>query len=255
MMASWGADSSRPGSADGGTSMKQRILVVEDDASLARILRDNLIFEGFEVLCAADGASALKIAGEFHSDLVLLDVTLPDANGFDLWGPLRRRGPSPVLFLTAHTQKADKLRGLNLGADDYVTKPFDLEELLARVHVVLRRARAGGECITLGSVVIDFQTKRATKNGRTLHLAYREFDLLRFLARRRDRVVYRDELLREVWGYPVSPMTRSVDNAVSRLRKKIEPQPHRPRYIHTVHGDGYCLTSTEAADGPRVDSV
>jgi two-component system alkaline phosphatase synthesis response regulator PhoP len=222
--------------------MKKRILIVEDDASLARVLGDNLTFDGFEVKCAADGAAALEYSRTFAPDLVVLDIMLPDTSGFDLCGMLRHGGSTPIIILTARSQKADKLRGLNLGADDYITKPFDLEEFLARVRAVLRRARPAIERLTLGGVLIDFRARQATKSDRTLHLTYREFELLQYLAERQDHAVYRDELLREVWGYPNAPSTRSVDHAIARLRKKIEPDPHHPHFIHTVHGNGYCLT-------------
>lgn len=232
-------------------TMRKRILLVEDDASLARVVLDNLRFEGFEARCAVDGATALAAAADFRPDLILLDISLPDADGFELCGPLARRGQSPVIFLTARGQKSDKLRGLSLGADDYVTKPFDIDELIARIHAVLRRTRVTADTLVLGAVTIDFQTEQATKDGTTLHLTHREFNLLRYLADRRDRMVLRDELLREVWGYPDTPFTRSVDHAVARLRKKIEPDPHRPRYIHTAHGDGYCLTTSGVSDQTR----
>jgi DNA-binding response OmpR family regulator len=222
--------------------MKKRVLIVEDDAALARVLRDNFVFDGFEVACVADGDLAIGTALDFTPDLVILDVMLPGRGGFELVSPLRRGGQTPVIMLTARGQKADKLRGLDLGADDYVTKPFDLDELLARARAVLRRAGPGAEQIALGSITIDFRVMEA-KRGRTLlHLTHREFALLRYLADRLGRVVHRDELLREVWGYPSTPITRSVDHAVGRLRKKIEPDPARPRFIHTVHGDGYQLT-------------
>jgi DNA-binding response OmpR family regulator len=222
--------------------MKKRILIVEDDAALARVLRDNFVFDGFEVAWVADGNLAIGKAREFGPNLVILDVMLPGRDGFELVSSLRRGGRTPVIMLTARGQKADKLKGLNLGADDYVTKPFDLDELLARAHAVLRRTGSGVEQIALGSVTIDFRVMRATRGQATLHLTHREFELLRYLADRQARVVHRDELLRDVWGYPDSPSTRSVDHAVARLRKKIEPDPGRPRFIHTVHGDGYQLT-------------
>jgi DNA-binding response OmpR family regulator len=226
--------------------MKKRILVVEDDAALARVLRDNLAFCGFDVACVIDGALALAKAREFAPDLIVLDITLPGTNGFDLCGVLRQGSRTPIIILTARSQKADKLRGLNLGADDYITKPFDLEEFLARVHAVLRRARPPVEQLLLGRVVIDFRAQTATKAGYTLHLTHREFEVVEYLAERQERVVHRNELLREVWGYLDVPRTRSVDHAIARLRKKIEPDPHHPRFIHTVHGDGYCLTPAGA---------
>ncbi len=222
--------------------MRTRILVVEDDAALARILRDNLTYEGFQVEVAGDAREASMKSKNFAPDLVVLDIMLPDGNGFELCGYLRQGGRTPIIMLTARSQKADKLRGLDLGADDYVTKPFDLEELLARIRVVLRRARPSVERLALGDVVVDFRALRAHNGTTPVHLSYREFDVLRYLAERQGRVVSRAELLSQIWSYADSPLTRSVDHAIARLRKKIEPDPHRPRFIHTVHGDGYCLT-------------
>jgi DNA-binding response OmpR family regulator len=222
--------------------MKTRILVVEDDAALARVLRDNLTFEGYQVECAGDARDARTRATNFVPDLVVLDIMLPDGNGLDLCSRLRQGGRTSIIVLSARSQKAEKLRGLELGADDYVTKPFDLEELLARIKVVLRRARPSVERLALGSVVVDFRALHAKHGARPLHLSYREFDVLRYLAERQGRVVSRAELLSQVWSYADSPLTRSVDHAIARLRKKIEPDPHRPCFIHTVHGDGYCLT-------------
>jgi len=222
--------------------MKSRILVVEDDAALARVLRDNLTFEGFEVAWESNGSRALTRLKVFAPDLVVLDLMLPDTNGFDLCGLLRHGHDTPIIILTARGQKADKLRGLDLGADDYITKPFDLEELLARVRAVLRRTRPVVEQLALGAIAIDFRAQRATRGPSVLRLTHREFELLQYLSVRQEHVVQRDELLREVWGYPDTPSTRSVDHAIARLRKKIETDPHRPQFIHTVHGDGYCLT-------------
>jgi len=222
--------------------MKKRILIVEDDPALSRILLDNLLFEGFEVEVVANGSVVLAKAKAFVPDLVVLDITLPGVNGFELCGTLRQRGRTPVLILTARSQKADKLRGLNLGADDYITKPFDLEEFLARVKAVLRRARPASDALVMGSVTIDFVSRTARRGRTELHLTHREFEILQYLAERQGYVVHRDELLRELWGYPQVPFTRSVDNAIARLRKKIEPDMRHPRFIHTVHGDGYTLT-------------
>jgi DNA-binding response OmpR family regulator len=145
-------------------------------------------------------------------------------------------------MLTARSQKADKLKGLKLGADDYVTKPFDVEELMARVHVVLRRTSPPVDRVVLGHVTVDLKQRAVTHGDTDLHLTHLEFELLRYLLERQGRVVYRHELLREIWGYPDAPTTRSVDNAIARLRKKIEPDPGHPRYLHTVRGDGYTIT-------------
>jgi DNA-binding response OmpR family regulator len=222
--------------------MRKRILIVEDDPALAKVLRDNLQFEGFDVTSVAEGWAALSAVKDSSPDLVVLDLMLPDADGFELCGVMRQTGRIPVIMLTAKSRKADKLRGLDLGADDYITKPFDLEEFLARVRAVLRRSRPMVERLVLGRVTIDFRTQHATKGTRTLHLTHREYALLQFLAERESRFVSRNELLREVWGYPDVPTTRSVDHAIARLRKKIEVDARRPRFIHTVHGDGYLLT-------------
>jgi DNA-binding response OmpR family regulator len=222
--------------------MKKRILVVEDDSALARVLRDNFEFEGFEVEWVADGNEAINRARTFAPDLVVLDVMLPGRDGFTLCTVLRQGGRTPIVLLSARSQKADKLKGLHLGADDYVTKPFDLDELLARVHAVLRRTRPSVDQLELGPTSVDFRGRVARRAGREMHLTHREFELLRYLAERHERVVHRDELLREVWGYPDVPTTRSVDHAIARLRKKIEPDPHHPQFIHTVQGSGYCLT-------------
>ena len=224
--------------------MQGRVLIVEDDEVLARVIADNLRFAGYEVNTTGDGDEALGRLRMFHPDLVLLDLNLPNRNGFDLCGILRRGGQIPIVILSARAQKPDKLRGLKLGADDYVTKPFDLEELLARIQAVLRRSRRVVDRLVLGDLTIDFRNLVATMRDRQIHLTHREFDVLRYLAERQDRSVHRDELLHEIWGYLDVPPTRSVDHAIARLRKKIEPDPHRPRYIRTAHGDGYMLGTT-----------
>jgi DNA-binding response OmpR family regulator len=230
--------------------VKKRILVVEDDITLSRVLSDNFAYEGFDVKSVADGSLAVDAARAFSPDLIVLDVTLPGKNGFELCQVLRQGGKTPIIMLTARVQKADKLRGLNLGADDYVTKPFDLEELLARVHAVLRRARPTRDQLTLGSVVVDFVALTATRGSTEMHMSHREFELLRYLSERPDHVVHRDELLQAVWGYPETPNTRSVDHAIARLRKKIEDDPRHPCFIHTVHGDGYLLSPDGRSEPP-----
>jgi DNA-binding response OmpR family regulator len=227
--------------------MKKRILIVEDDAALSQVVSDILVFEGFEVELVTNGDLAVTRAQQFMPDLVLLDLGLPGRSGFDLCTVLRRSGRAGVIILTARGQKADKVRGLGLGADDYVTKPFDVDELLARIRAVIRRTRSDVDQLTLGPVSIDFVSLRATHGARALHLTRREFDVLHYLAEHSDRVVYRDELLREVWGYPEMPNTRSVDHAIARLRRKIEADPRHPRFVLTVHGDGYQLRMSTAA--------
>ena len=222
--------------------MKKRILVVEDDHALARVLADNLSYSGFDVATIEGGPEVLSTVRSFGPDLVLLDVMLPGPSGFELCGLIREGGRTPIIMLTARDQKADKLRGLEAGADDYITKPFDFDELKARLHAMLRRARRSVVVVRLGLVVIDFQNLRAQQKGLDVHLTRREFDLLFYLAERRGLVVHRSELLREIWGYPTEPITRAVDYAIKRLRRKLEVDPHNPRYITTVHGDGYSLT-------------
>jgi DNA-binding response OmpR family regulator len=221
---------------------KKRILVVEDDRALARVLRDNLTFDGFEVEWVPNGNLAVTRVNVLNPDLVVLDITLPGRNGFEICGDLRQRGRIPILMLTARGQKADKLRGLDLGADDYMTKPFDLEEFLARVRAVLRRTRPSYDALAMGAVTVDFVSQTASRGTTRLHLTHREFEILQYLAERPGQVVERSVLLREVWGYKQTPFTRLVDNAVARLRKKIEPDSHQPQFIHTVRGDGYALT-------------
>ena len=227
--------------------MKKRVLIVEDDTNLSALLRENLLFEGFEVDCVADGDLALARAKAFMPDLVVLDVMLPNRNGFELCGSLRRNGRTPILIVSARSQKADKLRGLNLGADDYITKPFDLDEFLARVNAVLRRSRPSADDLVLGAIRIDFISHTAKRGESDIHLTHREFELLKYLAERPGRVVGREELLKELWEYPDAALTRSVDHAIARLRRKVEADPQQPRFIHTAVGFGYSLTPDGSA--------
>ena len=226
--------------------MKKRILIVEDDAPLARVISDNLLFEGYLVDIATSGEMALERVASVRPDLLLLDVMLPGIDGFEVCRAVSRAEhgvvPTPIIVLTARTQKEDKIRGLELGADDYVTKPFALDELLARIHAVLRRSQRPVDQLVLGEVVVDFSTYRAMRGARDIVLTHKEFELLHYLAERSGRLVTRDELLRSVWRYSEVPMTRTVDNFIARLRRKIEPDPPHPRYIRTIHGDGYTLT-------------
>ncbi len=225
--------------------MSKRLLIVEDDPSLVRLLRDNLVYEGFAVDCVSDGTQAVEIARSVPPDLVLLDVMIPGLNGFEVCRALSAaRYRVPIIIVTARTQQQDKVRGLELGADDYVTKPFSLDELLARIHAVLRRSQQTVHTLVLGDVSIDFTRMRAFKESAPLALTPREFALLHYLVEHAGKIVTREELLRVVWGYQDAPLTRTVDNFVARLRRKIEADPHHPRYIRTMHGDGYCLTTS-----------
>jgi two-component system, OmpR family, alkaline phosphatase synthesis response regulator PhoP len=223
--------------------MKRRILVVEDDASLARLLYDNLMYEGFDVAVAVDGNRALQEHATFNPDLVLLDLTLPGIDGFEVCRRLNRaQSRTGIIVLTARRQKEDKVQGLRLGADDYITKPFALDELLARIEAVLRRVHPAEEGLILGTLHIDFNRYTAQRNDEKVPFSQREIEVLRYMSARSGKVVTRDELLRNVWGYQNVPLTRSVDNLIARLRWKVEPDPDNPRYIHTVYGDGYRMT-------------
>jgi two-component system response regulator VicR len=222
--------------------MKQQILVVEDDAPLAQVLRDNFLFEGYGVDIASDGAEALAKIRAQPPDLVLLDLMIPTLDGFEVCRQLGLTEPrTPIVILTARGQAEDKIRGLQLGADDYVTKPFVLEELMARIHAVLRRARPGLGRVELGDVTVDFVQQRAWREGQAITLTMREFELLQYLVERAGTVATREELLHSVWGYQETTLTRTVDNFIARLRRKIESDPHHPRHIRTAHGGGYCL--------------
>jgi two-component system alkaline phosphatase synthesis response regulator PhoP len=218
------------------------ILIVEDEPAMASGLRDNLEFEGYVVRIACDGEEALASAAESPPDLILLDLMLPRRNGLDVCRELRRRGLSvPIIMLTARSQETDKVVGLELGADDYVTKPFSVRELMARVHVQLRRTASHGsvEHFRFGEIELDFKRHHAARGGRLLHLSAREFDLLRYFVRRRGETVSRDELLDKVWGMGAYPLSRTVDNHIAKLRQKIERLPAEPEYLITVHGLGY----------------
>jgi DNA-binding response OmpR family regulator len=232
--------------------MKDRILVIEDDTSLATLLRENLDFEGFEVQVVADGGHAVSAARSFLPHLIILDIMLPSINGFELCTILRRNGRTPILMTSARSAKNDKVKGLNLGADDYLAKPFELEELLARVSAILRRSRPATEVLLLGTISIDFRTHTARRGSQDVHLTHREFDLLRYLSERQGQIVSREELLRDLWEFPDSGITRSVDHAIGRLRRKVETDPHRPRFIHTAVGHGYVLTPTAGASSTEL---
>jgi two-component system response regulator VicR len=225
------------------TTSAQRILIVEDDPAIAKVLRDNLVFEGYVVERVADGREVLQKVTDFLPHLVLLDLTLPGDDGFEVCRAVTQLlDPPPIIMLTARTQHQDKVQGLRLGSDDYVTKPFRFDELLARVQAVLRRAHPHADQLRLTpDMVVDFRRHRVARNDVELALSEREFDLLRCFAERVGRTVTRAELLRVVWGYQDMPLTRLVDNTIVRLRRKIEKDPHHPRIIRTVQGEGYCF--------------
>ncbi len=221
----------------------KRLLLIEDEPGLVLTLRDRLTREGYAFESCADGESGLERAAREPFDLVLLDVMLPRLNGFDVLRELRKRGvDTPVIMLTAKGQVVDKVVGLKLGADDYVTKPFEMVELLARIEAKLRRAPAiahRSEGYHFDDVRVDFRRAEVTKAGEPLDLSAREFQLLKYFIEHRGATLTREELLNEVWGYNAMPSTRTVDVHVAWLRQKIEPNPRHPQYILTVHGMGY----------------
>ena len=221
----------------------KRILLVEDEPGIVLTLTDRLAREGYAVDSAADGESGLERASKEPFDLLLLDLMLPRMSGFDVCRELRKRGiETPVIMLTARGQVVDKVVGLKLGADDYVTKPFEMAELLARVEAHLRRVPATphpAEGYVFGDIRVDFRRAEATKDGQPLDLSAREFQLLRYFLEHRGATLTREELLNEVWGYNSMPSTRTVDVHVAWLRQKIEPNPRHPQFILTVHGMGY----------------
>ena len=226
--------------------MNQRILIVEDDPAITRMVRDNLIYEGYQVECVSNGDLALNEVHSFAPDLVLLDLMLPGLNGFEICRAISEAPTRiPVIILSARSQSADKIHGFDVGADDYVTKPFGLDELLARIHAVLRRTNSAPDRLELGEVHVDFAAMQATKGKESLTLTPREFEVLRLLSSHRDKVVSREQLLRSVWGYGEVPLTRAVDNFIARLRSKIEVDPRHPRYLQTVYGDGYRLAAPD----------
>jgi two-component system, OmpR family, alkaline phosphatase synthesis response regulator PhoP len=221
----------------------KQLLLVEDEPGLVLTLTDRLGREGYTVETSADGESGLERAASGVFDLVLLDVMLPRMNGFDVLRELRRRGiETPVIVLTARGQVVDKVVGLKLGADDYVTKPFEMMELLARIEAKLRRTPASpriADGYHFGQLRIDFRKAEVTKDGQIIELSAREFQLLRYFIEHRGATLTREELLNEVWGYNAMPSTRTVDVHVAWLRQKIEPTPRHPQFILTVHGMGY----------------
>jgi DNA-binding response OmpR family regulator len=221
------------------------ILIIEDDPKMQTGLRDNLEFEGYKVRTAGDGTTGLQVWIDNAFDCVILDVMLPGLSGFDVLKKAREKGVlTPVIMLTAKGEEIDRVLGLELGADDYMTKPFSLRELLARVKAVLRRSERGtaaGSRVKLGSFEADIDSYNASRDGVALAMTPKEFEVLKFLWEHRNRTVSRDQLLTNVWGYDESVSTRTVDNFILKLRQKIEENPSNPRYIVTIHGTGYKL--------------
>lgn len=220
-----------------------RVLIVEDDKSLAIALKRGFEFEGYSTVIAKDGETALQLASAEEFELMILDVMLPKLSGFDICQRLRNAGnPIPIIMLTARGQEIDKVLGLKMGADDYLTKPFSFMELMARVEAILRRINrkvSALEQYQFGDVVIDFFSLTATKAGQGIHLSQREFKLLKYFIEHRGEAVTRDQLLDAVWGYERFPLSRTVDMHIAKLRQKIESLPSQPMWLITVHGSGY----------------
>jgi two-component system alkaline phosphatase synthesis response regulator PhoP len=234
---------------DGNAAASHSILVVEDDAAQLLALSDRLTREGFEVELASDGERGMELAESGAHDLVILDVMLPGKDGFEIASEMRRKGlQTPVLMLTARGETTDKVVGLELGADDYLTKPYEFIELIARVRALLRRAEAPERdasinVVEFGDVRVDFRSAEATRAGEQVQLAAKELELLRYLAANAGAVLSRDELLDSVWGYDAMPTTRTVDVHIARLRQKLEADPATPEFIVTVRGLGYKLVN------------
>lgn len=222
---------------------RARILIVEDEESILMALEDDLSLEGYKVETARDGGSGLRKAEEGNYDLVILDIMLPQVDGFDVCRRLRASGiRTPILLLTAKSQEIDKVLGLELGADDYVTKPFSPRELLARVKAILRRGQTAGEPVEVfrfGAVELDFKTYEATRKGQPVDLTKVEFDILKYLIQHRREAVRRSDILEEVWHDPASVFPRTVDTHIANLRRKLEEDPARPRHLVSVRGVGY----------------
>ena len=219
-----------------------RILIVDDEPEMVRGLEDNLRFEGYQTVSARDGRQALDLALREAPDLILLDVMMPGMSGWDVCRQLRQKSIDvPVIMLTARGEEVDRVRGLELGADDYVTKPFSLRELLARIRAVLRRPgrRQQLQELAFGDVRLQLRARLAHRGGREVKLTRKEFDLLSYLVEHRGEIITRDRLLDEVWGYDRFPTTRTVDTHILRLRQKFEVDPEHPVFILTVHGQGY----------------
>jgi two-component system alkaline phosphatase synthesis response regulator PhoP len=230
------------------TAVSKRVLLVEDEPGLVMTLTDRLIAEGFDVESVSTAPRGIEVGGSAPFDVILLDVMLPGGSGFEVCRTLRDRGvQTPILMLTARGQIVDRVVGLKLGADDYLVKPFEMAELLARIEALMRRAAVGAPAgaatpdtvARFGDVMVDFRRAEVSKAGAVVELSAREFKLLKYFVEHRGATLSRDELLNEVWGYNSMPSTRTVDVHVAWLRQKIEDNPRHPQFVLTVHGLGY----------------
>jgi len=223
-----------------------KILIVEDERDMARGLQDNFAFDGHVVELAADGEQGLRMGQDPSFDLIILDLMLPKLSGLEICKQLRgRRINTPIIILTARGQEIDKVLGLELGADDYITKPFSVRELLARVKAVLRRAgdQTTAEEVQMGRLTVCFDQYTAEDADGEVRLTHKEYELLKYMHLHQGQTMSRDQLLDEVWGFEASPTSRTIDNHILQLRKKIEEDPEHPRHILTVHGIGYKYIS------------
>ncbi len=226
-----------------------KVLVVDDESSIVNIISYNLKKEGYEVITAEDGEEGLELALSEKPDLILLDIMMPKMDGYEVCRKIREKSNVPIIMLTARADEVDKVIGLEMGADDYVTKPFGNRELIARVKAHLRRSKAkempveNGNVQDFGDITIDFDRYEVTKRGEVINLTTREFELLTFLATQRTQIFNRETLLEKVWGYEYFGDVRAVDVTIRRLREKIEDDPSKPRYIITKRGIGYYFSS------------
>lgn len=225
---------------------KRRVLLIEDEEDLVMGMKDAFVFEGYEVDSAGTGEDGIVKAAQNHPDLIILDLMLPGMNGFQVCEQIRRRDTAvPILILSARSQEVDIIRGLDAGADDYVTKPFSIGELIARVRTIFRRVSVFSKrpCsqIQVGAAVINVEAHTATLRGKTVQLSFYETAIVQLLDERRGQPVSRDEILDNVWGFDANPTNRTVDNFILKLRRKLEPNPATPKHLLTVYGQGYKL--------------
>jgi DNA-binding response OmpR family regulator len=223
-----------------------KILIVEDEPNMRLGLKDNLEFEGYNVELAENGEDGLNKILDNKYDLIILDVMMPKMSGFDVCKNARKSGVStPIILLTAKGEEIDKVLGLELGADDYVTKPFSVRELIARVKAILRRSEnlslSESKSIKIGKLEVDFNGYKAISGKKDVQMSHKEFEILHYLWKKKNTTVSRDDLLTEIWGYDETPTTRTVDNFILKLRQKIETDPNHPKIILTVHGVGYKM--------------
>jgi len=221
----------------------ERILIVEDEKDMVMGLKFNLEARGYQVLTACDGEQGYQAALKEKPDLLILDLMLPKRDGYEVCKSLKKQLPKlPIIMLTARSQEADVVLGLELGADDYITKPFSVLELVARIKAVLRRSKSGRripESCRIGDLEIDFRRYTANKDGKPVVLSPREYEILKYFVEKEGEIISRDDLLNAVWGYDSFPITRTVDTHIAKLRQKIEDKPHDPKHLITIHGVGY----------------